>query len=323
MQDIDKRTMKASLKLITGLLLIAGILYFVDWRKTVTVLASTDATLALLAVVVLSLNIFISTWKWQILLRSHGLIIPFHEALRAYWVGLFCSNYLPSTVGGDVVRMVMLRRLGRSAEVAASIVLERVTGLVVLLICSAIGLGIRPAYFDIGGAWFVLSSSIAVSMALLLTLTMLSSSLNRWLLSARVTKVSMVQLLRAKLGKLSNAIEHYRADRRAVMFNLLLSILFYIIIMLFQFMLLVAVGADVPFLDVAAIAPIIPLVSLLPVSMNGLGVAEGAFVLFYTQAGVLPEQALAAAALRRVLALLVTLVGGMYWVADRPGRVQG
>jgi uncharacterized protein (TIRG00374 family) len=313
--------MKAWLKFVIGLLLIAGILYFVDWRKTANVLAATDATLSLLAIMVVSLNMFISTWKWQILLRSHGLIMSFHEELRAYWVGSFYSNYLPTNVGGDVVRMVMLRRLGRSAEVAASIVMERATGLVVLLILSAIGLTIRPVYFDVRGALFFLWFAIAVGIALVSALTVLSGSLNKWLLAAPFIKAIRIQQLITKMGKLSSAIEHYRGDAPAVALSLLLSIPFYIVIMIFQFLLLLAVGADVTFLEVAAIAPIIPLVSLLPVSVNGLGVAEVAFILFYTQAGVLPEQALAAAVLRRVFNLIVSLVGGVYWVADRPGRV--
>jgi uncharacterized protein (TIRG00374 family) len=313
--------MKSWLKFVIGLILIAIILNFVDWHKTIEVLAATDATLTLLAIAILSVNMLISTWKWQILLRSHGLIVSLHEALRAYWVGSFCNNFLPSNVGGDVVRMVMLRRLGRSAEVAASIVLERVTGLVILFILSAIGLAMRPAYFDTGGALFLLWLMVAGGIALFSALTTLSRSLNRALLSARMAKVTTVQLFLAKLGKLSTAIEHYRSDTRAVALNLLLSIPFYVIIMIFQFLILLAVGADVPFLDVAAIAPIIPLVSLIPASMNGLGVAEGAFILFYTQAGVLPEQALAAAVLRRVLSLLVSLVGGVYWSSDRAERV--
>lgn len=313
--------MKAALKFVIGMILFGVILYFVDWHKTLRVFATTDATLSLLAVALITLNMFISTWKWQVLLHGHSLMVSFHESLRAYWVGTFFNNYLPSNVGGDFVRLVMLRRLNRSAEVAASIVLERLSGFAILLVLAAIGLTMRPHYFDIAGLLPLLWVTVLAGAGLLVALTVFNRRLDQWLSSAGSADRTTVQRLAAKLRKVTTAIEHYRDNKGVVLLTLLLSIPFYVVLIAFQFLILIAVGADLPPLDVVAIAPIIPLISLIPISINGLGLTEGAFVLFYTQAGVLPEQALAAAVLRRVFNLLVSLVGGVYWAAYRPKQM--
>ena len=70
-------------------------------------------------------------------------------------------------------------------------------------------------------------------------------------------------------------------------------------------------------------APLIPLISLLPVTANGLGIAEGAFVLFYTQMGVAPDQAFAAALLRRLLTIATAVPGGLLWLGSGPIRRAG
>jgi glycosyltransferase 2 family protein len=95
---------------------------------------------------------------------------------------------------------------------------------------------------------------------------------------------------------------------------------FYGALALFQFTLLRAVGSPIGLAQVALVAPLIPLISLLPVTANGLGIAEGAFVLFYTQVGVAPDQAFAAALLRRLLTIATAVPGGLLWLGSGPVR---
>ena len=85
-------------------------------------------------------------------------------------------------------------------------------------------------------------------------------------------------------------------------------------LVLFQFAVLRAVGSSITLVDAALVAPLVPLVSLLPITANGLGLTEGAFVLFYTQMGVPAEQAFAAAILRRLVTIAVSVPGGLMWL---------
>jgi len=98
---------------------------------------------------------------------------------------------------------------------------------------------------------------------------------------------------------------------------LAVSLPFYGTVILAQYLVLEAVGADLPLLEVVLLAPLVPLLSLLPLSLNGLGLAEAVFVLLYGSAGVPPETALAAAALRRLVDLANSGLGGLLWLVFR------
>jgi uncharacterized protein (TIRG00374 family) len=126
-----------------------------------------------------------------------------------------------------------------------------------------------------------------------------------------------VQKAVSKFGKLIDAINHYKDYGLTVASTLVLAVIFYGTAIMFQYFVIAAVGGDMPLREVMLVAPLIPLVSVIPVSLNALGLAEGAFVLFYTQAGLSPAEALAAALLRRVVLLLVSMTGGVFWLSGR------
>jgi len=94
-----------------------------------------------------------------------------------------------------------------------------------------------------------------------------------------------------------------------------LSACFYGTIILAQHAVFRAVGVSVPLLEVALVAAVVPLLTLLPLSLNGLGMAESVFVLLYVQLGVDPEVALAAAVLRRLVDLANSSLGELFWLA--------
>ena len=125
-------------------------------------------------------------------------------------------------------------------------------------------------------------------------------------------KMVLLQNILSKFEKLMLSIALYREKKYAVMITFVVSLVFYASLVIFQYLTFASLGIDIPFKEVILIAPIIPLISLLPISLNGIGIAEGAFVIMYTQLGVSPEEALAAALLRRILLLLFSLFGGIF-----------
>jgi glycosyltransferase 2 family protein len=255
----------------------------------------------------------VSTIKWQRLVRVSCGPLPFLPLLRAYWIGSFLSNYLPSNVGGDVVRVLVLRPWARVETLASSVLIERLTGVAALALISATCLGIRavePTKLNI--ALWLLVAAIIGGLALVFAA---GSRLIRGGAALMARLPSLFRKVSAKVDRFGEAVAVFRGTPGELVIAGLWSLVFYGILVLFQFMLLRAVGSTITLADTALVAPLVPLVSLLPITANGLGLTEGAIVLFYTQMGVPPEQAFAAALLRRLVTIGTSLPGGLFWMS--------
>lgn len=248
------------------------------------------------------------------LLSAQGLNLSLRKLSNCYWISTFFGNYLPTNFGGDVVRLMMLNELGRSAQVAASIVLERVTGFIILIGWTVLSLIMRPNYFKAGHLLPVIWTIVSIGIIAILFLFWFGdkfTALRGFLFKNNSTVVNKISI---KIQKMMDAIAYYRGKKKEILLSLIYSILFYIIILIFNYLVLISVGSDLSLSEVFFVTPVIPLVSMLPVSLNGIGISEGAYVIFYSQAGLQPSEALAAAVVRRFIHLTVSLVGGFLWM---------
>jgi hypothetical protein len=296
---------------------VAALWFLVDWREAGATLAGADPVPVAAAFVVSVIGVLISAEKWRDLLRRARVEITFRAAARLYWIGMFFSNFLPTSVGGDAVRLALTPSRGRLARVAGSILVERLTGLIVMLGLCAVGLTLRPVQVDQAGLGQALPLAVLAMGAGAAVLLLAPGLLARIL---PVLTRPLPALLRCPLDgvqKVAMAIADHARDTTGLSRALAVSLPFYGTIILAQYLVLEAVGANVPLLEVALLAPLVPLLTLLPLSLNGLGLAEAVFVLLYGSIGVPPETALAAAALRRLVDLANSGLGGLLWLAVR------
>lgn len=301
-------------KLVTGVGLLVLLGWLVDWRRTIDMLLHSDPGLIVAAGAVLFLGMVVSTVKWSRLVRLVCAPIELWPLLRAYWIGTFFNNYLPSSVGGDVVRVLALGPLAPLAPVTASVLVERITGIAAMAMLAAFCLLLHtPAPLALGLAlWLLVAAICAALVAVWFGGDRLLSAVGKRTANAP----RLVARIVGKLIRVAADVASYRRSPRELVVALGWSVLFYGTLVLFQFAVLRAVGSSISLADTAVVAPLVPLVSLLPVTANGLGLAEGAFVLFYTQMGVPADQAFAAALLRRLVSTALSMPGGLLWLGS-------
>lgn len=305
----------AKLVLGIGLLVLLG--YMVDWNAVAAVLGSASPGWITGAFAVSVLGVLISAEKWNGLLRDSRVRLPFFAAARLYWVGMFFSNFLPTSVGGDALRLALTPSHGRTERVAATILVERLTGFFVMLVLCAVGLLTGPLSFGhphLAEAMLlaVLGLLIAVAAAVLAP-TVLAKLLP--MVIERLPR--LLQRIVLKMQRIAVTIARQSRRGTALLRALVLSVPFYGTIFIAQYCVLRAVGAQLPLLDVVLVGALVPLLGLVPISLNGLGVTEGVFVAVYGAVGVVPKLALAAALLRRSVDLLNSALGGLFWLIDR------
>jgi len=305
------------LRLIVSIALLGFLFQLTDWREATRILVDTRPLIAGAAFALCIFGLVVSAIRWNVLIRAHAIYISNYSAARFYWIGAFFSNYLPSNIGGDVVRAIAMKRSDKLSQIAASIVVERITGLAIILLLVALSLLLRPEYYAVDGllilVWLGVGGLTMAMFAVLFGGQQASKLLANW----GDKDGSLIQRGIDKFRKLVDGVNFYSNAKGAVVTTLIGAAVFYMNMVAINYFTLAAVGARLPWFEVFLIAPLIPLVSFLPISVNAIGVAEGTFVFFYVQAGVPLDTALAAALLLRLLTMFTSLLGGIFWLKDK------
>lgn len=295
------------LKLAVSAALLWYVLGMVDWGEAREYVRSADLRYLGLFACVLPITVALSVAKWWRLLAARSLDIPYGRLFGLYVLGQFYHNVLPSSVGGDVVRGVMVNReIGSARETVSSIAAERMTGMTVLAV---LGLAVVVASPEIRRNWALLGASgasvlayvTALALLLFLRLDRFEGSVSR--------RFPWLKGTRRRLASLQQSMLDYRRQKRALAECLALSAGFYLATIVSAWLACRAVGAPVTFAVVLVAVPIVHLVGILPITLNGIGLKEWASTAAFAALGAPPAVGLIVALLNRVR-LIVWSVGG-------------
>lgn len=251
-------------------------------------------------------GIVLSTLRWRAVLAALGQESDLRHLLSHNLAGLFVSNVLPTTIGGDVLRVSRLsKENGESTTSFASVVLERLTGWLVLPVITLIGFLVNPGLRDLGSATEV---ALALACGTLVALVGVLVAVASHRFGARVADS---EGWRRFASAVHLGMERLRRHPAAAFNVLVVGFAYQLVLVLAALMAARAVGISVAVGPTALLAffPAVLIAQVLPISISGLGVREGAFVLFLTPLGVNTEQAIALGLLLYLLNVGVSLLG--------------
>ena len=262
----------------------------------------------LAALLASSLALLTSTLKWDGLLRTLGIIAPRWSLLKLYTIGFFVSSFLPGVVGGDVVRCYMAAGPGRRLQVAATILLERLTGVVTLVLM---------CLFVV--AWDAQRLATAPTLTLIATMSLLllgglALSLNRRLATGLAfrTRRTVVSRIIRPLYKLHRTLRSF--PRGPLLFAAAYSLAFYLAGGLVLFLVSRAFGVDVTLFEATAVRVLICLLTLIPISLGGLGLTQAGDIYLFGLMGVGAETALGISLMRQLIRYAYVLIGGVLFI---------
>jgi uncharacterized membrane protein YbhN (UPF0104 family) len=260
--------------------------------------------LALSAVFTL-IGVVLSALRWQKVLEALDLHPRLGRLVSHYLAGQFVSNVLPTTIGGDVLRVSRLSKdTGESPSSFASVVLERLTGWLVLPIISVAGFLVNPPLQHLGTATRVaLGLAFATLVALAAVLIAVADQRIGGRFAAR-------DGWRRFAGAVHLGLDRLRHKPAAAANLLAVGFLYQFALVLAAVCAAQALGLkDAGLTALLAFFPAVAIAQVLPIGISGLGVREGAFVLFLTPLGVATEEAIALGLLLYLLNLGVSLLG--------------
>jgi uncharacterized protein (TIRG00374 family) len=310
------------LRVGVSLVLLYVLLSQIGLGDTLATLRSGDAGLLIAAFLLYQLGVVLRAYRWQVLLQALGARLGLARLTVLYYVGTFFSNFLPSGVGGDVIRAYELTRDGPSAVAAAStVIVDRATGLLMLLAMALVALAFSYQLLDpqVVGVIAVVCGGTFVGLGVVIIADRWLQAPGRrashrwppagwiWRLVDRVTGTKFYQSFR-------------EYGRSALSQALGLSVVFNVLLIVTNVLLAWAFGVRVSLWYFFLFIPIISFSLLLPISLSGLGVREGAFVVLFGQAGVPANLALAMSLAFYGVNLATGLIGGVLYAIPTTAR---
>jgi glycosyltransferase 2 family protein len=264
----------------------------VSGRELLDVLRQADPRLLLAAVGVSVVDRLLMAWKWRMLLGGLGVVRGLGEVIRIYFIGTFYGSFLPTGVGGDVIRVVQVGG-GREemGAATASVIMERALG---MLASSVLVLGCL--LFLVERDWPELEHLlIGVGITFALGLAGLI-----WILHGR---------LPARFERITLVFRRY-AQQPGLLGR------FFALTFIEQFLPVVtmyaigrALGLPVAFTTFLMVIPVTLFFARIPISIDGLGVTEGLYVLLFAKAGLGPTQSFLLALVGRAVTVCSVLPG--------------
>lgn len=263
------------------------------------------------AALVFALSTVLGAWQWILLLHHAGIAVPGARLHGLYWTGLFFNNFLPSNVGGDLVKIADLAvSTGRVARPVAGTVLDRMLGLSALVTIALVAGATLGADQPAGLPWWALIALVVPVIAL--SLAVLSGRIGR-VLVAVWTRLRPARP-HGRLQKLLDELHHYRSAPGFVVRIAALALFVQALRVLTHVM--VAQAMDLPLgyervVQLFVLVPVLGVAVVLPLSFNGLGVRELVATRLMPQIGIGAETALALQITTYLVQLAVSLIGGL------------
>ena len=263
------------------------------------------------ALAILLASTCVMAWRWQILLAAKGIIEPLGWLTKLYFVGYAASQVLPTSVGGDAVRILdhSRRRPGLRAEAAGAVLMERLLGVAGTVLLLLVGLVLvlgDPRAQVIGPGEAILLTAAAVLLALLL----FSRRVEGWL-RRRLFPLGRRVGLERPVAAVYAAVHGYRDHPGPLGAALVLTFATQLARTASIWLCCLAVGIHESVGAYVVFAALLSLVMVVPFTLNGLGVREAFFVGYFGRFGISNDTALAAGLLFYAIILAESIPGGL------------
>jgi uncharacterized protein (TIRG00374 family) len=300
-------------------LLYALVFYWTDARALTSRLAAARLEYVAAGVLLYGAGQALSAWKWRLLLRPVGLgAVRYGRLLAFYFIGMFFNLFLPTIVGGDAVKAVLLaRETGSPVRATTSVFMERNLGLFALLSIALIAACRAPRVTIMG---VTLATLTLLLFAGFVAANVVLATRGVYGLVDRIIAATPLAGMGARATPLHEAVSAYRAHPALVVGTVLLSFVFQGVVIAVVFLNARALDLQFPFSTVGVFVPLISLAAMIPVSVNGLGVREALYIFFFGRLGASTEVSVSLALLYLAVTLIASLPGGVVYALQHSAR---
>jgi len=295
-----KETNKTTLLRITGTIISIGLLILLlsqqGWEQIFTAVQKIPVWVFLVTMILMMVSRFLVAGRWHVLLRAALLDILYLESLRITFAGLFATNFLPTTIGGDVIRLAgMIRQNYDAAISTASLIADRLVGMVGMAIVLPLAL---PSLFEAGGIDRLIPQTQTQNQDFLMAIIVPD-----WLRKIWSKGINA-------LRDLIKALTIWLKNPLSLVISFALTGIHMLCIYAIFYFLLTGMGEQVSYWLIGGLYSLVYFFTLLPISINGYGLQELSItVVFSNLGGISVSSAITMALIFRTLMMLASLPG--------------
>lgn len=298
-------------RLVVSALLLAVVARSIDWGTLADSLSGAAWGWFVLATALVCAALLVGAVRWHTLLHHADLPARPFETLRAYWIGIFSNNFLPTGFGGDVVRSWLVARSGKPlARAFTSVLVDRAVALVSLFVLGWLGLLLLPV--DVPEELvtpFAIATGAGAVLGIVTVAVLRRRGLSRFL----------PPVMRPWVSEVAATLRAYGRDHGVQGEALVLSLVFQTLMVFSTWMLARALGLDISPVAFAVVIPLVLIVTVVPISVAGFGVREGAYVVLLGELGVSASDATLLSLFTVVALAIASLPGGIAIALGRQG----
>lgn len=308
---MTKKACTFILRIGISITLLLWIFRGVDRKSLVEIIKSADKGLLILGCIIFMLGHIFCLLRWAMLLKLADIRLPFKRIAISFAGGIFFSLFLPSTIGGDLVRSIDLAaHTKKPKQIVATVILDRISGFVGLVLLTLAALLFGGRLVEDRGVLISVSIITGILIAALLVL------FNPYVF----TKINSF-LHRPNSGKIRGAIKNvhqemyiFRRHGKGLFYNVMLSVGVQLISPITFYIIALAIGVKISIVYFLVFLPIIGAIAMLPISIGGLGLRDATTIYFFAKAGVAANMSLAMSLLNFFYILVYACLGGLVYV---------
>jgi uncharacterized membrane protein YbhN (UPF0104 family) len=304
------------LKAVVSIGLLALLLSRVDLARLWSYARNASPAWLAAALLLYLVMVLASAWRWGLLLKAQDVNLSFGALTSSFLVATFFNNFLPSNIGGDVVRISDTAKVAKSKTLATTVVLiDRGIGLLGLALMAAIGAtaGHRFGSNTVGPVGpRMLWAGFGLGAVVVTPALLMPEGVARLLQPLRVFHQEWVD---QRIARLTDALTRFKEGPAALAGCFAGAIVVQGVLVAFYVAVAHSMKIPIGFSELAVIVPISFIVQMLPVSVNGFGVREATFGFYFTRLGLPLESAILVSFVGAALIMIFSLSGGLIYLA--------
>lgn len=308
---------KKIILLVVRILVSAALIFYLitkipDFDTVVEILKSSSIVLLLLSLSTHIFGTWITAFRWKALLNTQKVTLSMSTLSVTVLIGLFFNNFLPTSIGGDVFRTYDVSKkanipLGVSASV---IMVERFSGVVSAAIYAVVALFL--GFTAIGNRSIVIPIVIFFIITVILAVLIINPSVLK--LGKLFNRFQFLRKMREKLSNIYNTLVSFKKYKMVLFKVLIYSFLLQFAVILNWWLAAKALRINLSLTAFIFIVPVVAVISMLPISVGGIGLRENSTVIIMVAMGVANEKAVLCSLLILLMLIIVGVIGGITYI---------